>query len=400
MANERDLNACSRSMTQIFRKMNLRSASQQGTSLTFVGDLEVDNARHLLFASSTGYHIRGRRVDATYLEEDGTYIPMLCLKEEILIHRSRVLSGYKVLTPQRNHVFTTLAGEKKLYWETRDINNCVCLALADPITNRPDTPQITRSQKLEDAISYNLPPGFRILNMPILVGEMDIVLTMPLSLSPKLGARRELPRLIPGLIEHLSQYALKLGQVVEVYLSLLGAKRRVYIIMDRHSDRDLGDIQAWVAGMMLILEQAENAELRQLVLLRPPDHYLLPGWHEIATLLDSLRIDAKTPEIVLAPGTFSNDPRYNNPEPILISQTKQPGIRLTRLEQPLAPIMTIYDVPSNFDYKIPRCVKSTGMVRTLYTKTSPIGTIVRSVKSCLVLSVLFCPLLNCLRLTW
>ena len=324
-------------MNHLFGKLNLRDALQRTTTHTFVGDIEVGRKKHLLFSSSAGCHLRGRKVDTTYLEEDGTYIPIYCLKEKMIIHHSRILAGQAIFTPQN------MDGRDKRSWETRDIFNRVCFKPIDPVTNRPDIPSVPRARRLEDAISWYLPQGVRILNMPILVGEMDVVFSMPATLAPRLGARRELARLIPGLLTHLKQYKLQLGHVVEIHLEPEGKARRIYLIIDRRTDRDLGDIQAWILGMTIIFKEISRIDLQQLTVLRPPDHYLLTGWKEIAYLLTFLRIKENLPEIILATGTHPTDKRYLNSDPVLISQAHQPGIRLPRLEQPMAPITTIFD---------------------------------------------------------
>ena len=367
-------------MDKLFHEINLRNTLQRSTTYTFIGEIEVESKKHLLFTSSIGYHIRARRLDATYLEEDGTYVPLYCLKEDIRVHCSRILTGPTIVTPQRSK------GENSKLWETRDASNRICYTSLNPLTNRPDTPTVPRSRKLADAFSWYLPRGFRILNMPLLVGEMDMVLTMPLTMSPKFGARRELARLIPGLLQHLKRTPLKLGQVVEVHLSSSVNARRIYLIVDRQSDRDLGDIQAWVMGMMLVLEQAEVAELKQLTVLRPPDHFLLTGWHEVATLIDNLRNDPMIPEIILAPGTFSTDLRYLNQDPVLLTQSQQPGIRLPRLERPLPFKTSIFNIALDFPDNLPRYVTNSRMIKTLYRKNPPHGTVIKFCpKSCLVL---------------
>ena len=80
------------------------------------------------------------------------------------------------------------------------------------------------------------------------------------------------------------------------------------MIIDRDADYNLGEPQAWIRGIMSIFQEAKKLKLQQLIITRPPDHEILTGWKEVATLLADLREDDEAFEIVLAPGTFYTDP--------------------------------------------------------------------------------------------
>ena len=326
-----------------------------------VGDFHTMQARHLLFSSRIGMQQRMRRSPMTYLEEDGTYLPLFCFYEKIDVYDSRVLSTDPLFLPRRG-------GGTSEEWETRDAANQVCLKPLDPVTRRPDTLELTRTRTLTDAYNGSLPRNTRILTMPILIGEMDVVLTMPANMKPCIGARLELSRLVPGLLLHVRNYQLKVGDVVSLRLSPPKSDRRLFLIIDRDTDYNVGEPQAWIKGIMAIFQELRKLKIKQLIVTRPPDHEILPGWNEVASLLTDLREDSDAFEIVLAPGTFNSDPWLLSQDQKLITVLPQPGIRVPRLEPPIVTQPSLWSYPIMIADSPPRLVSSKGMVKYIYKR--------------------------------
>ena len=160
----------------------------------------MGNKGHILFSSTMGMRERSRRTCMTYLEV--TYIPIFCLHEKICVYDSHILTSLPPFMPRQG----TGSLEE---WETRDKTGGICLQPPHPVTFRPDSFELTRNRVLADAYNGDLPKKMRILTMPILLGEMDVVLSMPANATPYFGTRRELGRLVPTLPLHLRNYQLK-----------------------------------------------------------------------------------------------------------------------------------------------------------------------------------------------
>ena len=205
----------------------------------------------------------------TYREED--------MRLLVLLTGSLQLNwiGLEVISNGIPRVMRSTIGQPR-GWELYEDTGFVAVKPTDPITERPDSLEKPRIPSL--TALNPLPVGFALSEDPIVLCEMNIVMTMPLDIMPLLGFRKELFSYVPTLQRELWKIPKDYGQVVHIRIGKKGLERELFIIFDRSDDYDLGDPLAWEDGMTIVLKEANRLNIGTLNCLRPPPRARSTDW--------------------------------------------------------------------------------------------------------------------------
>ena len=206
-----------------------------------------------------------------HYEEDMSRLPLLTSSLRIR------WEGMEVLSNRIPRVSRATIGQPQ-NWEVYNDTGLVGVKPPNPLTGRPDTKESPRIPLL--TLDTPLPAGFTIREGPVILCEMNIVLTMPLDIAPKLGIRKQLFSYIPTLQRELWKIPKDYGQVVRIRLGIEGIEKYLFLIFDRSDDYDLGDPLAWADGMAIVLKEAQLLDLGELVCIRPPAQPRMKNWKD------------------------------------------------------------------------------------------------------------------------
>ena len=211
-------------------------------------------------------------LSTTHLEEDLRYLPLMTNTLEMRWQSVEIL-GKRMTTPMRLTLGAPTA------WETLAPDGSLELNRPGILSGRPDKPSIPRIPPLLPGTGTRW--GFATYSGPVILRDMDVVITMPLDVSPQLGVRREILQFIPTLQQELRRVPKDYGYVAHLRLGRPGRERQLFIIFDRADEYDRGDIEAWSAGMRIVLQMSHGQGIQQLMVMRPPATKDLITWNDV-----------------------------------------------------------------------------------------------------------------------
>ena len=219
------------------------------------------------------------QLSATHLEEDLRYIPLVTNSLEMNWQSLEMLSALS-----RCDLRHTLGAPTA--WEVMTPSGTLELNRPGILSGRPDQPSRPRIPPLLPG--QRVVTGFSTYSGPIILGDMDVVISMPLDVMPHLGVRRDMMRFIPTLQQELRRIPRDYGHVAHLRVGRATRERHLFVIFDRADEYDLGDVQAWSAGTQIVLNEAHRQGINQLVMMRPPARNDLISWSDVFLLTKTL----------------------------------------------------------------------------------------------------------------